>query len=111
MVERSELFGRIWDDWWDQNIRFGIMDQLSLPVLLDDHGCGPMPFTSHCGAMTTSPRRRTSETCDLVPRLASDPFRYPWSPAPDRCARGQVKSNNGGMITTTAAAQRAKIGR
>jgi hypothetical protein len=44
MVERSEMFRRIWDDWWDQNIRFGMMDQLSLPVLLDHQRCDPMQF-------------------------------------------------------------------
>ena len=41
IVENSDLLNRLWDDWWDQNIRFGMMDQLSLPVLLDHHGCDP----------------------------------------------------------------------
>jgi hypothetical protein len=38
------MFRRIWDDWWDQNIRFGMMNQLSLPVLLDHQRCDPMQF-------------------------------------------------------------------
>jgi hypothetical protein len=41
VVENSELFRRCWNDWWDQNIRFGMMDQLSLPVVLRQHGCTP----------------------------------------------------------------------
>lgn len=41
IVENSEFFNRIWDDWWDQNLRFGMMDQLSLPVLLAAHGATP----------------------------------------------------------------------
>jgi hypothetical protein len=41
IVENSELFNRCWDDWWDQNLRFGLMDQLSLQVVLDEHGCEP----------------------------------------------------------------------
>lgn len=41
IVENSSFFNRIWDDWWDQNLRFGMMDQLSLPVLLEAHGVTP----------------------------------------------------------------------
>ena len=32
MIENNERLRRAWDDWWDQNLRFGLMDQLSLPV-------------------------------------------------------------------------------
>jgi hypothetical protein len=41
IVENSDFFNRIWDDWWDQNLRFGMMDQLSLPVLLAAHEVNP----------------------------------------------------------------------
>jgi hypothetical protein len=41
MVENSEIMRRAWDAWWDQNLRFGMMDQLSLPVILKDHGIEP----------------------------------------------------------------------
>ncbi len=41
IVENSELFRRCWDDWWDQNLRFGMMCQLSLPVILEQHRCEP----------------------------------------------------------------------
>ena len=44
MVENSARLNRLWDDWWDQNIRFGMMDQLSLPVLLNEYGCDPQPL-------------------------------------------------------------------
>jgi hypothetical protein len=34
MVENSKLMAHAFDDWWDQNLRFGMMDQLSFyPVL------------------------------------------------------------------------------
>jgi hypothetical protein len=41
MIENSEPPRRAWDAWWDQNLRFGMMDQLSLPVILEDHGIEP----------------------------------------------------------------------
>lgn len=34
IIENAEPFRRCWDDWWDQNIRFGLMDQLSLGIVL-----------------------------------------------------------------------------
>jgi len=34
LIENSELITGCWDSWWDQNLRYGLMDQLSLPVLL-----------------------------------------------------------------------------
>jgi hypothetical protein len=44
MIENAEPLRRAWDAWWDQNLRFGMMDQLSLPVILDDHGIEPQAF-------------------------------------------------------------------
>ncbi|MGA2731127.1 MAG: hypothetical protein ABSG35_00775 [Syntrophobacteraceae bacterium] len=44
MMENTEPLRRAWDAWWDQNLRFGMMDQLSLPVILDDHGIAPQPL-------------------------------------------------------------------
>jgi hypothetical protein len=41
IVENSDPLRRCWDDWWNQIIRFGMMDQLSLPVLLDHHQFDP----------------------------------------------------------------------
>ena len=41
MVENSELNRRALDDWWEQNLRFGIQDQLSLPIVLANHGIEP----------------------------------------------------------------------
>jgi hypothetical protein len=41
IVENSQFFNRIWDDWWDQNLRFGMMDQLPLPVLLEANEVTP----------------------------------------------------------------------
>jgi hypothetical protein len=38
---RQRALQRCWDDWWDQNLRFSVMDQLSRPVLLAEHGCDP----------------------------------------------------------------------
>lgn len=38
LVENNEIIRRCWDAWWDQNLRYGMMDQLSLPVLLDAFG-------------------------------------------------------------------------
>lgn len=41
LIENSDALQRAWDDWWDQNLRFGIMDQLSLPVILAKHRIHP----------------------------------------------------------------------
>lgn len=41
MIENREVIRRAWDAWWDQNLRFGLMDQLSLPVILAEHGLAP----------------------------------------------------------------------
>jgi hypothetical protein len=41
LIENSEPIRRCWDAWWDQNLRYGMMDQLSLPVLLEVFGLEP----------------------------------------------------------------------
>jgi hypothetical protein len=41
IIENADAFRRCWDDWWDQNIRFGMMDQLSLPIMLAQHKLEP----------------------------------------------------------------------
>jgi len=41
MIENSDLCRRCWDDWWDQNLRFGMMDQLSLAPVLRAHDLVP----------------------------------------------------------------------
>jgi hypothetical protein len=47
MMENSEIMRRAWDAWWDQNLRFGMMDQLSLPVILKDSGIEPQALEVH----------------------------------------------------------------
>lgn len=58
MMENNETIRRCWDAWWDQNLRYGMMDQLSLPVLLDvfglkahalDFDLAANPFFDWCG--------------------------------------------------------------
>src|SRR5262249_39333504 len=41
IIENSTAVHRCWDDWWNQNIRFGMMDQLSLPITLAQHRLEP----------------------------------------------------------------------
>jgi hypothetical protein len=41
IVENNGFFHRILDDWWNQNLRFGLMDQLSLGVLLAFYDVSP----------------------------------------------------------------------
>lgn len=41
MMEDCDLLQKTWNDWWDHNLRFGIMDQLSLSVVLEDNGIEP----------------------------------------------------------------------
>lgn len=47
MIENSDLLRQCWDDWWDQVLRFGVMDQLSLPFILDRHGLDPQILDVH----------------------------------------------------------------
>lgn len=47
IVENSDVFKRLWNDWWDQNLRFGLMDQLSLPVILEQYHCVPQRLDIH----------------------------------------------------------------
>ena len=44
IIENSSLIAECWNSWWDQNIRFGVMDELSLPVMLANHGLCPQAF-------------------------------------------------------------------
>ena len=44
IVEHSDLMQRCWDAWWDQVLRYGMMDQLSLPVMLEEFGCEAQTF-------------------------------------------------------------------
>lgn len=41
VVENSPLMARVFDEWWDHNLRFTIMDQLSLPIVLARHNIRP----------------------------------------------------------------------
>jgi hypothetical protein len=41
MIENTDIFQRCWDSWWDQNLRFGMMDQLSLPLMLSQFRLTP----------------------------------------------------------------------
>jgi hypothetical protein len=41
LIENNNIVTDCWNSWWDQNLRYGMMDQLSLPVLLDQHGLEP----------------------------------------------------------------------
>jgi len=47
MMGRSELMCRAWYAWWDQNVGFGVMDQLSLPIILAAHGIDPQALPVH----------------------------------------------------------------
>lgn len=42
IVENSELMRSVWDAWWESAQHPGSMDQLSLPLALDDHGIDPV---------------------------------------------------------------------
>lgn len=41
MVENSPVFHKFLNDWWDQVVRYSIMDQLSLPYALKLNGIEP----------------------------------------------------------------------
>lgn len=42
LVENNATVRAAWDDWWDQNLRYGLMDQLSLPAVLAQHRVEPL---------------------------------------------------------------------
>lgn len=44
MVENTELMQEAWNTWWDQNLRFGMMDQLSFSLVLAHYGIEPVRF-------------------------------------------------------------------
>ena len=41
MVENNDVINRCWNDWWDQNLRWGMMDQLSFHGAIEEGGCIP----------------------------------------------------------------------
>ncbi len=47
LIENNEAIARCWDGWWDQNLRYGMQDQLSLPVMLDAFGLEPQALPLH----------------------------------------------------------------
>lgn len=66
MIENhNTLLNACWNDWWDQNLRFGMMDQLSLPPLFHKYGITPnlldvnlwkqqyFEYTGHTGTCTS----------------------------------------------------------
>ena len=68
MIENhNTLLNDCWNDWWDQNLRFGMMDQLSLPPLFHKHGISPrlldvnlwknqyFEYTGHTGICMVKP--------------------------------------------------------
>ena len=44
LIENNSEIATCWNSWWDQNVCFGVMDQLSLPVVLENHGVHPQEF-------------------------------------------------------------------
>jgi GT2 family glycosyltransferase len=44
MVENTELIRQAFNEWWDHNLRFGIQDQLSLAMVLQNNGIEPTPL-------------------------------------------------------------------
>ncbi len=41
LIENNDPITRCWDSWWDQNLRYGMQDQLSLPVVIEAFGLEP----------------------------------------------------------------------
>ena len=41
VIENKSQMHGCWNEWWDQNLRYGIMDQLALPCVLEQHGVVP----------------------------------------------------------------------
>lgn len=44
IVENTDLMRSVWDTWWESVRHPGSMDQLSLPLVLDDHGIEPVSW-------------------------------------------------------------------
>jgi hypothetical protein len=44
LVENNSDIRDCWNTWWDHTLCFSIMDQISLPVVLDRHGIRPQEF-------------------------------------------------------------------
>jgi len=47
LIENNDPITRCWNSWWDQNLRYGMMDQLSLPVLIEAFGLEPQALQLH----------------------------------------------------------------
>jgi len=45
LIENNSAIRSCWDSWWQQVLSFGAMDQLSLPIVLENHGLCPQEFT------------------------------------------------------------------
>lgn len=41
MIRNCDPLRRCWDNWWDQNIKFEMMDQLSRGIILAEHRIEP----------------------------------------------------------------------
>ena len=44
LIENNEAIRECWDHWWDHIIRFSILDQLSLSMVLENHNLDPQEF-------------------------------------------------------------------
>lgn len=42
IAEQNEFTSKFFDDWWDQNIRYGVMDQISLSMMLSKNRMKPL---------------------------------------------------------------------
>jgi hypothetical protein len=45
MIENTDVMHRALDSWWDQNLKFGMMDQLSFSVIMKKHKISPFVWT------------------------------------------------------------------
>jgi hypothetical protein len=45
MIENNDVMHRALDSWWDQNLKFGMMDQLSFSVIMKKHEISPFVWT------------------------------------------------------------------
>src|SRR5436190_10228783 len=80
LVENNTTINWCWDSWWDQNLRYGMMDQLSLPVLLDEFALEPQAMELNL---------RSNCFFDWGPHRHSEPQINNLSNARQRAAVGQ----------------------
>ena len=45
IAENNHYLGQCFDAWWDHTVKLGMMDQLSLGVLLPAHSISPLPLS------------------------------------------------------------------